>query len=402
MFKKKLWITVFVLLAMCTSLVIVYASMHSNTLNETNDNPFLDVTDSDWFYSDVRYVNEKGLMSGTDKTVFSPNETMTRAMVVTVLWRLENQPTGNDTTFNDVKSDAYYYNAVAWAAENKIVSGYDENTFGSDDDVTREQLAAIFYRFAEYKGYDISKKADLGKFSDSETISDYAVNALEWAVANGIITGTSEDTILPKGNALRCQVAAILRRFCNIYTADNAKEPENVIRNENNTSGSSKKSNADSNAGGNSSSDNDDKTIEDIDIPFITISEVTASPGEEVHITAKINNNPGILGMTLNVNYDMNNLTLVKAENGQVFEGVLDMTTSNQLFSGARFVWDGIEVQPKDIKNGIFLTMTFNIPGNAVAGKYPITLNYVSGDIVDNNLISVDLAIETGYITIKN
>ena len=197
-------------------------------------------------------------------------------------------------------------------------------------------------------------------------------------------------------------MAAILRRFCDIYTADNAKEPENVIRNENNTSGSSKKSNADSNVGGNSSSDNDDKTIEDIDIPFITISEVTASPGEEVHITAKINNNPGILGMTLNVNYDMNNLTLVKAENGQVFEGVLDMTTSNQLFSGARFVWDGIEVQPKDIKNGIFLTMTFNIPGNAVAGKYPITLNYVSGDIVDNNLISVDLAIETGYITIKN
>ena len=401
MIKKKMWITVFVLFALCTSLVIVYASMRNNLIDDTNDNLFSDVSDSDWFSSDVRYVNEKGLMSGTGETVFSPNETMTRAMVVTVLWRLEGQPTGNNVTFDDVKSDAYYYNAVAWASANKIVSGYDEKTFGSDDDVTREQLAAIFYRFAGHKGYDVSKNADLSKYTDSETISDYAVNAFEWTIANGIITGTSENTISPQGNALRCQVAAILKRFCNVYHTDNDKDTGSVIKNETVTSGNSEKSNTGSNAGSKAISDSGSKMIENSNNPFITISEATALPGKDVRIIANIENNPGILGMTLTLNFDETALKLEKAESGNAFRDVLDFTPSKTLSSGSRFVWDGVDITNDKIKDGEILIMDFHILENAESGKYPIYLNCADGDIVDNNLQAVSVTIEIGYIIVE-
>lgn len=391
MVKKKIWITVLVLFTLCTSLFIVYASMRNNSSGDINDSIFSDVSDRDWFCSDVRYAKEKGLMSGTAETVFSPYETMTRAMVVTVLWRLDGQPKGSNVTFTDVKSDAYYFDAVSWAAENKIVSGYNEKTFASDDNVTREQLATIFYRFAEHKGYDISKKADLISYTDFKTISNYAVNAFEWAVANGIITGTSESTISPQGNALRCQVAAILKRFCTVYiNADNEKHE--IV-----TSGNIEENNSDSNTGSKSISDSGNKIN-----ASIKVSEATASQGEDAQIIAKIENNPGILGMTLTLNFDENALSLKEAENGNVFRDVLDFTPSKTLLNGARFVWDGIDITSDKIKDGEILIMDFHILENAKPGKYPITLTYTTGDIVDNNLSTVDLTMKTGYITIKN
>ena len=177
---------------------------------------FTDVSKTDWFYTDVDYVLQKGLMNGTSADMFSPNETTKRGMIVTILWRLEGEPLESGSNFEDVHQDAYYFDAVNWAYANKIVNGYDDTTFGPEDDITREQLASIIYNYAMQNEYDVSNKSSLSVFEDVNLINDYAVPALEWATANKIVTGKTETTIEPQGPALRCQTAAILRRFGSI------------------------------------------------------------------------------------------------------------------------------------------------------------------------------------------
>ena len=175
--------------------------------------PFTDVSTSDWFYSDVMFVYENGLFSGTDSRSFSPNASMTRAMLVTVLYRLEGEPAGTgSSSFSDVSSGSYYEKAVAWAAANGIVTGTGSTSFSPDAKVTREQLAAILYRYAQYKKLDTDAGAKLDSFSDAGNVSGYASEALSWAVSEGLINGAS-GRLTPKGDATRAQVAAILHRF---------------------------------------------------------------------------------------------------------------------------------------------------------------------------------------------
>lgn len=176
---------------------------------------FKDVSDVDWFFNDVSYVKEKGLMNGTGDQVFSPYDTSTRAMIVTVLYRMEGSPeVSGRTGFKDVKEGSYYEKAVKWAAENNIVNGYSDEIFGCDDDITREQMAALLYRYASYKGISGSALSeDINRFNDSADISAYAVPAMQWAAANGIITDIGNGTLDPRGEALRSQIAAILHRF---------------------------------------------------------------------------------------------------------------------------------------------------------------------------------------------
>lgn len=175
--------------------------------------PFTDVSTSDWFYSDVMFVYENGLFSGTDSRSFSPNASMTRAMLVTVLYRLEGEPAGTgSSSFSDVSSGSYYEKAVAWAAANGIVTGTGSTSFSPDAKVTREQLAAILYRYAQYKKLDTDAGAKLDSFSDAGNVSGYASEALSWAVSEGLINGAS-GRLMPKGDATRAQVAAILHRF---------------------------------------------------------------------------------------------------------------------------------------------------------------------------------------------
>lgn len=175
--------------------------------------PFTDVSTSDWFYSDVMFVYENGLFSGTDSRSFSPNASMTRAMLVTVLYRLEGEPAGTgSSSFSDVRSGSYYEKAVAWAAANGIVTGTGSTSFSPDAKVTREQLAAILYRYAQYKKLDTDAGAKLDSFSDAGNVSGYASEALSWAVSEGLINGAS-GRLMPKGDATRAQVAAILHRF---------------------------------------------------------------------------------------------------------------------------------------------------------------------------------------------
>ena len=175
--------------------------------------PFTDVSTSDWFYDDVAFVYENGLFSGTDSRSFSPNASMTRAMLVTVLYRLEGEPTVTGrSSFTDVRSGTYYEKAVIWAAANGIVTGTDSTSFSPDAKVTREQLAAILYRYAQYRKLDTDASAKLNSFTDADSVSAYASEALGWAVSEGLINGAS-GKLMPKGDATRAQVAAILHRF---------------------------------------------------------------------------------------------------------------------------------------------------------------------------------------------
>lgn len=177
--------------------------------------PFGDVKSADWFYNDVKYVYEKGMMAGTAADVFAPNTTTTRAMIVTILYRLEGSPAVTGTSaFVDVPAGQWYTDAVNWAAANQIVKGTSATTFAPNDSITREQMAAILYRYAQYKGYDVTKQADLSGYSDNGQVSAYAKDALAWANAAKLINGVTNTTLAPQGNATRAQVSAILHRFC--------------------------------------------------------------------------------------------------------------------------------------------------------------------------------------------
>lgn len=176
--------------------------------------PFADVPSGSWYYDDVAYVYDTGLMTGLTATTFGPNLSTTRGMIVTILWRMENEPAAkHGCPFADVRRGSYYEQAIAWASENGIVTGFDSSTFAPDRAITREQLAAILFRFAAYRGMDaVTLRENLSSFQDQAAISAYAVSALNWAVGEGLMQGTG-DKLEPTGNATRAQVAAMLRRF---------------------------------------------------------------------------------------------------------------------------------------------------------------------------------------------
>lgn len=179
--------------------------------------PFTDVKSGNWFYDAVKYAYEQGLMTGTSATTFAPNGTMNRAMIVTVLYRLEKSPAVTSASkFTDVPAGQWYSDAVAWAAANKIVNGYDETTFGPMNAVTREQMAAILFRYEQVKGLEnVTLEENLNRFPDQNKISAYAIPALQWAVGQKIINGNADGTLDPTGTATRAQVAQIFTNLLN-------------------------------------------------------------------------------------------------------------------------------------------------------------------------------------------
>lgn len=179
--------------------------------------PFTDVKSGNWFYDAVKYAYAQGLMTGTSATTFAPNGTMNRAMIVTVLYRLEKSPAVTGASkFTDVPAGQWYSDAVAWAAANKIVNGYDETTFGPMNAVTREQMAAILFRYEQVKGLEnVTLEENLNRFPDQNKISAYAIPALQWAVGQKIINGNADGTLDPTGTATRAQVAQIFTNLLN-------------------------------------------------------------------------------------------------------------------------------------------------------------------------------------------
>lgn len=202
------------ILSLLLSLCLVLGLIPGTAFAAGGNLPFTDVNATDWFYDAVQYAYEKGMMSGTSTTTFSPGGTTTRGMIVTILHRMEGTPAANGTAFTDVPSGQWYSNAVSWASANGIVGGYGNGLFGPSDPITREQMAAILNRYSTYKGYDAGTAGSIEGFSDASQVSSYAVEPMGWAIGNGLISGVGNNTLAPKGNATRAQAATILNRFC--------------------------------------------------------------------------------------------------------------------------------------------------------------------------------------------
>ena len=208
----------------------VYAGWRVDENPGTGANPFTDVSEKDWFYGDVMFVYENGLMLGTSKTLFSPHGTATRGMMATILWRMEGSPAPKGkNSFTDVEAGKWYADAITWTAENGIFAGYGKDKFGPDDPITREQLAAIFYRYADYKGYDLTVKGNLDKFKDADKITDYAKTAMQWAVGSSLVKGKSGNLLDPQGTATRAEIAAMLHRFIEKYELVQGKAPGGLM-----------------------------------------------------------------------------------------------------------------------------------------------------------------------------
>lgn len=198
--------------------VAVNLHLYAKWVRDHTVSKYLDVKTSDWFFADVEYVSANGLMDGVGNGLFAPAQNTSRAMIVTILWRLEGKPAAaGQMTFADVSYGQWYTEAIRWASEKGIVTGYSAEAFGPNDVITREQMAAILYRYAAAKGYDTTNKADLNRFGDYNSVSAWARDAMAWANASGLINGMPGDLLVPQGQANRCQTAAILHRFCLKY-----------------------------------------------------------------------------------------------------------------------------------------------------------------------------------------
>lgn len=174
---------------------------------------FIDIKEDDWFYEGIKFVSEKGLMIGTSENSFSPNQNTSRAVIVTILYRLEGNPSALESSFTDVKTDTWFSDAVAWASSNNVISGYGNGLFGPNDDITREQLCTILYNYAKHKGYDISSVKNVDAFTDGNKVSSWAKEPMEWAIGSGLINGYGDNILAPTDTATRAQLSIIIQRF---------------------------------------------------------------------------------------------------------------------------------------------------------------------------------------------
>ena len=182
--------------------------------------PFTDIADNAWYADAVRYVYEHGLMAGTSATTFAPDVTTSRAMIATILWRMAGSPVVNYAmNYTDVTQGQWCSEAIRWATSEGVVTGYGNGLFGTNDPITREQFAAMLYRFAQEQGYDVSigENTNILSYTDVADLSEYAISAMQWAVGAGIINGTGDgSTLSPQGQATRAQAAVMLMRFCEL------------------------------------------------------------------------------------------------------------------------------------------------------------------------------------------
>lgn len=197
--------------------IITIASLTSKTQVEfffAKKPRFVDVTRDKWYFDAVEKIAETGLFEGTSKTEFSPEQSMTRAMLVTVLHRLDGKSApSSDVTFTDVEKGTWYTDAIAWASENSIVGGYGDGRFGTNDSISRQDMITILYRYLKYKGLTPSKSSSLDRFEDATEVGDWAREALEWATGVGIIQGTGNTTLAPRDASTRAQVATVMLRY---------------------------------------------------------------------------------------------------------------------------------------------------------------------------------------------
>lgn len=207
-------------------LAMLCTVLPASAMAATANTPFRDVSANTWYTAGVEFAFRHGLMNGTSATTFAPNTALDRSMLVTILYRIEGEPSVSGTMpFRDVPSGTFYTKAVLWASSNGIVTGVGNNKFAPTVKITREQLATIFYRYSAYKGYDMTPAGDLDAFSDAAQISDWARSAVSWAVGSGLIMGTGE-AMKPGDITSRAQVATVLQRYFSTIAADSSFESE--------------------------------------------------------------------------------------------------------------------------------------------------------------------------------
>lgn len=382
------------------SIAICLIAMLSVTASAEGVMAFNDVSESDWYYHSVQYVYEVGLMNGTGDNTFSPNGTVTRGMIVTILWRREGAPVASGYSFTDVAADAYYTNAVSWAAEKGIVNGYGGNRFGPQDAITREQFAAILYRYSEKNGADVSARSDLSVYSDSNLISAYAYDALSWANASGLIKGVGGNKMNPAGTATRAQAATILERYNNLGTAAPASgttlpteegkkdEPNPSIPPETDETSPPPVV----------VPEEDDTQKPKTDKLTISVETVEGRPGSDVNVTVSIQNNPGVLGAMLTLRYP-ESLKMNTATNGQAFSE-LTLTTPKALRSPGTYLWDGLDTAATG--DGDILNLSFHVSDTLISGKtLPISIEYIAGDFFDASFNELKPVIVNGSIIVK-
>lgn len=364
--------------------ILLVAMCAVNASAATN---FNDVSANAWYAESVQFVSDNGLMVGIGDRRFDPDGKISRGMLVTILYRMEGAPAVSvGKSFKDVKRGAYYESAVIWASENNIVYGYSTKKFGPDDDITREQLAAMLYRYRDYKHGDVTANGDLRRFQDAEKVSSYALNAMLWANTKGLIIGTNTTMLSPKDTATRAQAATIIMRYVKNIATD---EEDVFVTEEDDTPDVPKP-------------EEPDTTEPPFEVYQTTLAVISsfAKPGERVSVDVNMLNNPGILGMTLTVSYDEQNLKLIEANNGEAFDDVLTFVPSRSLKSGSNFVWYGTDLYPEQIRDGNILTLTFEVSGHA-EGSIPIFLTAVDGDVVDVELHAVNVILQNGNIIIN-
>ena len=359
--------SVFCLLLLTIFFAVVFTTGCAETSSAQSESPnknisaFDDVKDGAWYKDDVAFVKENGLMSGTDSNKFSPDISTSRGMIVTILNRLDgSKKAGHESGFFDVKEGSYYQNAVNWAAENNIVKGYSNTEFGPNDRITREQMAAILYRYSEYKGYNVSLSDEKGLngFSDYKTVSEYAITPMSWAVEKGLIKGLPDNTVNPKGEASRAQVAAIMHRFCELNSENPGSKP-------------------------------DEK-------PTFNVESKTAKKDSEVEIKVSLKNNPGIASIAMFVTYDQD-LTLKKVTYNNKIEG--EFMKPADLYSPVKLTW----ISPfKEIEGDFeFATLTFKTDKNISKGNYPVCITYEPDDVYDMSETNITFEINNGAVIIE-
>ncbi|MBR0249159.1 MAG: S-layer homology domain-containing protein [Synergistaceae bacterium] len=339
---------------------------------------YFDVTGDEWYSDYINYMDEHLIMDGISDTLFSPDAPSKRYVIVEAFYRIDNEPiVSSNSDFIDVKHTDSYYNAVLWASENGIIKGYGDGRFGPNDDVTREQLVSIAYRYCKYKALHIKGQNDLQDFVDKDSVSAFAIESMKWAVANTIIIGEPGKILNPKGNVLRCQTAAILHRLINEYELIGNSEIIKVVGTE---------------------QANENRNYEAIDdgTPMLIVSSATANRGEVATVTIALKNNPGIASIGLSVAFDKALVLKDVTYNTQIGGEFFDKPSAE--LNPVKLIW--LSPFENNYEDWIFATLDYYVPDDTVKGKYKISISYDPEDIFDLSERNVNIQTISGYISV--
>ena len=381
------------------SVLVLMLFVPSHCFANDNTNKFIDVPSKEWYAESINYVHENGLMNGISETTFEPETSITRGMIVTIIYRLEGSPNVDGTlTFFDVNESYYYRDPIIWAAENEIVNGIDNEHFAPDSVITREQFATIIYRYSKYKNLDMAFDVNLEKYEDAYLISDYAKDAMSWVNDKNLITGVTSTTLVPQGVASRAQAATIFMRFDKLVKeALKEDEDKDSFRDEDenidewddvNDNNSEAENNVDD-----SNEKEDDLTSgsDSSDLPTICVEDAVVK-GKYADIVISVINNPGIASIKFDVEFDSENLELVSVKFDSMWG---DYVTAPTPYNSPQTI-NLISPFENITASGTLATLRFAVLDNSFDGD--ITLKCDNKNIFDSNFNDIKFTVKNGKI----